>query len=357
MAGDARRPVDVLVVATGSTPGNRRSDTDLITALEELGLTVAVASSDFGLVGSLRMSLNLIDLTQAVSIRLAVGRVLRRVSPRAIIYGSGSAALLEPSSRLRIAGVRFDSLGVDNRPGRRHMLQRALQRRIVDRAALMIPMSRTSPPPAIVTRNPRPPVALPTPVERFGASAGLRERIAVCYAGAPEKKGLGVIVEAWAAVPAYELHITGIDAAAGRAFLARRGIEEPPRVRWRGRLDRDEYRTLTSTAELFVAAARYEDYGIAQLEALADGALLVTAASAGPYDALALARQLAPELVASERSPGALAAAVRAAERLDEATRDAYRERAQVLVAPYTRESFTARLRDELLPELFAAAG
>ena len=62
-------------------------------------------------------------------------------------------------------------------------------------------------------------------------------------------------------------------------------------------LSRAEYRALLRRARVFVCAPRREDYGIAQLEALADGCLLVTAPSPGPYAALPLARELDARLV------------------------------------------------------------
>ena len=47
-------------------------------------------------------------------------------------------------------------------------------------------------------------------------------------------------------------------------------------VRFSGMLPRAEYRALLRRARAFVCAPRREDYGIAQLEALADGCALVT---------------------------------------------------------------------------------
>ena len=58
-----------------------------------------------------------------------------------------------------------------------------------------------------------------------------------------------------------------------------------------------DYRALLRRARVFVAAPRREDYGIAQLEALADGCVLVTTAAPGPYAALPLARELDARLV------------------------------------------------------------
>ena len=103
---------------------------------------------------------------------------------------------------------------------------------------------------------------------------------------------------------------------------------------------------------LYVSASRIEEYGVAQLEALAGGALLVTTPSRGPYEALPLARRLEPALVAAERSPQALAAALRAALELPEPARAEYRDRARELVAPYSREELRRRLERDVLPFL-----
>ena len=89
-----------------------------------------------------------------------------------------------------------------------------------------------------------------------------------------------------------------------------------------------EYRALLRRARVFVTAPRREDYGIAQLEALADGCLLVTTASAGPYAALPVARALDPRLVGD-----GLATALRTA--LDDPAAD-YAERARDALAPWT---------------------
>jgi glycosyltransferase involved in cell wall biosynthesis len=108
-------------------------------------------------------------------------------------------------------------------------------------------------------------------------------------------------------------------------------------------LARDEYRELLRRARVFVCAPRREDYGIAQLEALADGCALVTTASPGPYAALPLARELDARLV------GGVAEGVRTA--LDDALPD-YAERAAELLAPYRREAVDAVVREQLLPRL-----
>ena len=69
-------------------------------------------------------------------------------------------------------------------------------------------------------------------------------------------------------------------------------------VRVVGRLSREDYRALVRRARVFICAPRREDYGLAQLEALADGCQLVSTPSPGPYVALSIARRLIDAWVA-----------------------------------------------------------
>jgi hypothetical protein len=98
---------------------------------------------------------------------------------------------------------------------------------------------------------------------------------------------------------------------------------------------------------VFVTAPRREDYGIAQLEALADGCLLVTTPAPGPYAALPLARTLDPRLVPETADD--LATALRTA--LDDPAPD-YAERALEAIAPFRRAAVDRTVVEELLPRL-----
>jgi glycosyltransferase involved in cell wall biosynthesis len=118
-------------------------------------------------------------------------------------------------------------------------------------------------------------------------------------------------------------------------------------VRNAGRLAPAEYRALLRRARVFVTAPRREDYGIAQLEALADGCVLVTTAAPGPYAALPLARALDPRLV--PETPDGLATALRTA--LDDPAA-AYAQRALDAIAPFRRAAVDRTVADELLPRL-----
>jgi glycosyltransferase involved in cell wall biosynthesis len=201
-----------------------------------------------------------------------------------------------------------------------------------------------------------PAVALPVSIDMPQPDRN-REPIAVTYAGNPDKKGLEIVAEAWrqASPEGRRLIVTGISAEAGRTYLHGCGVTEPERVEWAGMLSHEEHHALVARAELYLSASRIEEYGLAQLEALAGGALLVTTPSRGPYEALPLARRLEPTLVATERSPQALAAALGAALDLPEPARAEYRDRARELVAPYSREELRRRLEHEVLPILLPA--
>jgi hypothetical protein len=346
-----RSRIDVLLVSPGTTAGWRRVDADFAALLSELGLTVATASTDFRIARHFRRTMPLTDLAEAAAMRRATTAALRRWTPRAIVFSSTQAPMLQPAGRVRGAAVRFDALTTVNRPGWTNALTHRLERRVLRLAGVLLPsgLSPVSRLPSPVSGLP-PVIALPLPIQPAPPRA--RQPIAVCYAGNPQKKGLDVIAATWNRVsPPLRLVVTGIDASAARRFLAERRVAEPQgEVEWAGAVAPSRFRELTASAQVFLSASRFEDYGLAQLEALADGALLVTTPSAGPYEALAPARELSPALVS-----GDLAAALRAAVAMPEPERERYRSRARELVRPYSKEELRRRVERELLPVLLPA--
>src|SRR5207302_2421064 len=129
------------------------------------------------------------------------------------------------------------------------------------------------------------------------------------------------------------LVIGGADRAKGVRWLERRGVPEPEGVEWAGELPRAEWLGLVARAREFVNASDWEDYGVAQFEALAAGTPVVTLPSPGPYEALKIARELAPELVTDSLAEG-LAVALS----MDDSARSRYRDRALELLLPYREE-------------------
>jgi hypothetical protein len=166
-----------------------------------------------------------------------------------------------------------------------------------------------------------------------------RDITALTYCENAHKKGLDRILAAWAIArrDGEELVVTGPSEPSHESS-----------VRYTGMLAPDEYRTLLRRARVYVTAPRREDHGIAQLEALADGAQLVTTSAPGAYPALAMARDLDPRLVAEDPDdPWALAAALRAA--LD-GGQASYSARAALALVPYTSAVIDEVVARSLLP-------
>jgi len=326
------RRTDVLLVSLGSTGGLRAADAELRSALERAGATVAVAVA--APQGDVR-TMALTDLVWARAARAAARAALREHEPRAVLYSTTTAALLWPAA----GAIRYDAPAAANRPGRHGIWQRPVERRRLREAHLLVPWADGS---LDETPAPHAPaVVVPIPVEPSAAEDTTAERdiAAITYGANPEKKGLDRVLAAWAAArrEGEELVVAGTDR-----------VPAAPGVRNAGRLAPAEYRALLRRARVFVTAPRREDYGIAQLEALADGCALVTTAAPGPYAALPLARALDDRLVTMPDA-AALAAAIRAA--LDDAGVD-YAARALEALAPFRRAAVDRTVAEELLPRL-----
>jgi hypothetical protein len=334
---------DVLIVSLGSTEGLRRADRELQDSLERAGASVVAVRAE---PPSPARTLMLTDLLWARSARDAAAAALRDIEPRSIVYSSTTAALLWP----RAGAIRFDAVSAANRPGRHGLWQRPLERRRLEQAPLLLPWSEGSMAEASVASavDDRA-LVVPVAVAPSGPIDGERDIAAITYAANPRKKGLDRVLAAWRQLHGrLESGDELVVAGASRSALMSAGVDvsDGDGVRLVGALGSSEYRALLRRARVFVTAPRREDHGIAQLEALADGCMLVTAPAPGPYAALAIARELDTRLVSDE-----LQAA------LDAALRDpvaGYAERAREALAPYHPDSVDERVADELLPRLLA---
>lgn len=337
-----REPVDVLLVSLGSTTGWRAADAELAESMRRAGASVAVVAARAQRPVRTFM---LTDLGWSRASRAAARDALDRYAPRATIYSTTTAALLWPTA----GAIRFDALAAENRPGRHGLWQRPLERRRLADSPLLLPMSEGALGNSAAVLAQGRSLVLPMPVEPSGAVAAERDIAALTYAGNPEKKGTARVLEAWcrARRGAEELVVAGCTPEQ----LERAGVRlsrEELGIRLVGALPADAYRALLRRARVFVCAPRREDYGIAQLEALADGCMLVTAPAPGPYPALAIARELDSRLVGDD-----LASAVRSA--LD-APEGEYRLRAERAISSFRREAIDDVVARELLPRLLADA-
>lgn len=314
------------MVSLGGTAGLREADAELLASLRRAG-----ASAELVRARRVRewRTLALIELAWALAARRAAAAGIAAHAPRAVVYSSTTAALLAPAP----GAIRFDAPAVGNRPGRHGIWQRPVERRRMATAPLLVPWS-----PGGLAEAPAAgaaAVVVPVPVEPSGPP-GERDVAAVTYGANPEKKGLDRVLAAWRAArrPGEVLVVAGLD-----------GRHEDG-VRYAGMLPREAYRALLRRARAFVCAPRREDYGIAQLEALADGCRLVTTPAPGPYVALPVARELDGRLVTED-----LAGGIRIA--LDEPAGE-YAERAAEALAPWRRAAVDRVVAEELVPRLLA---
>lgn len=344
--------LDVLLVSLGSTGGLRAADAELLASLRRAGARAGIAQARPP--RQLR-TMALTDLAWALAARRATREALAREPAGALIYSTTTAALLWP----RPGAVRFDALASANRPGRHGLWQRPLERRRLGQATLLLPQSEgalfESPSAEAGKADPRV-LVLPVPVEpsvatsarRTGTDeaaapgATRRDVDAITYAANPAKKGLDVLLAAWARArrPDERLCVAGVserDLREGGYALPAEGVDVV------GALAPEEYRALLRRSRVYACAARREDYGLAQLEALADGCRLVTVPSPGPYVALPIARRLDPRLVGDN-----LAGMLRIA--LD--AEDDYGERALRAIEPFRRAAVDSVVATQLLPRL-----
>ena len=336
--------VDVALLSLGTTLGLRHADEALADVLQAAGLSCRVVRVRLGATTKLRRQITVIDLVEGLAARRAARAT---AGARAVIVSSATTSLLIRRPRVPWA-VRFDSPTALNRPGWSGAWQRARERRVFAAADLLLPYGRTAAAASAAygTRT------IPLPVAIAGEPLpGPREAEVLAYAGWQWKRGVDILCDAWtqAAPRDVKLVIGGADREAGRRWLERCGVPEPAGVEWAGNVPHDRWLARVARARGFANASRREDYGQAQLEALAAGTPLITVPSPGAYEALAIARRLAPGLVASDVSAPALAIALRAGLALDD---PGYAARAAQELAPYRREAVLATVRDEVAPAL-----
>lgn len=345
-AGSSARSVDVLIVSLGSTEGLRRADEELLVSIERAGARAEIARAR---APAPTRTLMLTDLAWARAARAAAGESLarmRRKPPKAIVYSTATAALLWS----RPGAIRFDAPSSGNRPGRHGLWQRPLERRRLAQAPLLLPWSDGGLREVSSLDDHDHALVLPVPVEASGPPAPVRDIAALTYAANPTKKGLSRVLAAWCALRGER----GSGAAPDELVVAGASVEELERAGFRvaaqdgirvvGALPTHEYRALVRRARVFVCAPRREDYGIAQLEALADGCLLVSTPAPGPYVALPIARELDARLV-SEDLVGALRTAL-----IDPPL--GYQARAHAALSPFGRVACDRLVAEELLARL-----
>lgn len=344
---DTLASTSVLVVRSSITGGHRHHEDEIVRNLPELGCSVRAVQVRYPHQSLFGRSTPTDDLYHAVQ----AARVVRRVDPGegVLVFTTVTDALLQRTSVLRRAVVRFDALSRENRTGWRGAIQRRLERRVLARAAVLAPRSVRSLP----ERSDLALHALPSAVLPIARASG--EPIApymFFYGGENvRKKGLDVAVRAWstAALPGLELRVAGTEAEAGRRFLLENGVEAPASVRWLGKIPNVEFRQQAAAATAYISASRYEEFGVAQIEALADGVPVVTVSTDGPVEIVPIMRSIAPDLVADGIQARTLADALHAVADWDSKRRAEYRGDAAEAARAYSQDAVRNYLRTAVL--------
>ena len=345
---------DIVLISLATTPGLVRSDAAFAQLVRDCGVGCEIVPVRIGPWGKLRRHPAATDMVEAIAARRTARTAAAGSRPRAIVYSTTTAALLQkPTAPF---AVRFDATAALNRPpGIASAWQRARERDVLKRARLLLPVSEGA---AQELPDPHAPVVrVPIPVDDV-APAGERDIDASAYAGYPRKRGLELICAAWqqSRPPGGRLVVGGTDRDKALRRLERCGVPEPEGVEFTGMVGREEWLRTVARSRAFVNASRWEDYGIAQFEALAAGTPIVTVPSPGAYEALPLLRELAPELVTDDIDAGQLAEALTTTLQWDDERRAAYARDAQRVLEPYRPEALRGVVRDRVLPVLLGEA-
>lgn len=343
-------PVDIAIVSVGTTMGWRRGDEALAEHIEAAGYSCELRPMRLGPARHLQKAMWATDLVQAVACR----RAAAGVDARAVIYSSITAALLQPPRRPH--AIRFDTIATLSRPGIGGAWQRRREPEVLARADLLLPWSDAAADAAAAVAKRRPPqLMLPCDIE-VSAEPADDAPDATAYAANPDKRGLDMLCEAWTlGAPAdARLVIGGIDEASAARWLAARGMAPAPGIEFAGAIPRERWTALVAGSRVYVSAARFEDWGVAQMEALAAGTPLVTIPTPGPNVALPIARRLAPELVAAQSSGLSLAEALRRGLAMGDEQRARYADAARQALEPYSRAALQSVVASRVLPALLA---
>jgi glycosyltransferase involved in cell wall biosynthesis len=358
---------EILIVGCADTLGWRINEAAFAASLERLGVSSRTVRGSPALIHRLPRTYAIAELAEARAARRALRKGLEGGRPRAVVLMSSTAAFLVPVQRLRRAGVavgiRVDCPAAVNRPGIAGLPQRSLERRRLPHASAVIAMGPRSA--ATVAGVGAPVIALPATVDAPAAmSEPERPARFLAYGSNPERKGIDRIVRAWTELgPARGdavLTITGLEPERAARALRRARVAPPAGVEFPGAIPRRRQLELLQSATAFVSASRWEEWGIAQLEALVAGVPLITTPARGAYEAEPLARELAPELVVAADDVAGLATAMAAALTMGADRRSRYRREAACLIEPFGPQAVDRVMREQVLPALgvgWASAG
>jgi glycosyltransferase involved in cell wall biosynthesis len=119
------------------------------------------------------------------------------------------------------------------------------------------------------------------------------------------RKGLDILVKAWSMIHENKkLVVTGVNKEDAVLYLKKKSIKIPDNIELAGMLRREEYLSMLAKSSFFISASRFEDFGIAVLEALSYGKPVAATPTIGPSEFL---RGIDKNLISPSFSPVDLA--------------------------------------------------
>jgi glycosyltransferase involved in cell wall biosynthesis len=119
------------------------------------------------------------------------------------------------------------------------------------------------------------------------------------------RKGLDILVKAWSMIHENKkLVVAGVNKDDATLYLKKKKVKIPDNVEFAGMLMREEYLSILAKSSFFVSASRFEEFGIALLEALSYGKPVAATPTIGPSEFL---REIDKNLISASFSPVDLA--------------------------------------------------
>lgn len=119
------------------------------------------------------------------------------------------------------------------------------------------------------------------------------------------RKGLDILVKAWSMIHKNKkLVVAGVNEEDAALYLKKKSIKIRDNIEFAGMLMREEYLSMLAKSSFFISAARFEDFGIAVLEALSYGKPVAATPTIGPSEFL---REIDKNLISASLSPVDLA--------------------------------------------------
>jgi glycosyltransferase involved in cell wall biosynthesis len=321
--------VDYLLVVENATPGQQAYSLQRRRMLEELGFSTKVLcflkdgdskkQRSISFIGSIRHEKIFYHLKTAALYKRELSSSLNHVKPRVIEFFSPNTLILQRNLGNVKTVVSFDlPFGVKSFRGT--WLLQILEKKKFGNADLILPWTRFGKNFLIKEyglesdKIEQIPFAL-----EDGNLGGIKMSdggfaISYCSKGMMRRKGLDILIKAWNMVGFDKrLIVTGVDMESASNFLGDMSLKIPSNVEFTGMLSHDDYLKTLAASSFFISASRWEDFGIAVLEALSLGKPVVSTPTIGPSELL---RDIDENLISPSFSPGDLASSIEYLEEL-----------------------------------------